>query len=84
MKSTSGVIRRIDPLGRVVIPKAWRALLGWDEHARIEVALDGERVILQRHGATCVFCGGIAYLTEYHGKQVCRPCIERMVGGVGK
>lgn len=79
MKKT-GIIRKLDKLGRVVLPIELRRGLDWNEHDRIEIFLEDERVILQKYEPNCVFCGGTKSLKEFQGKQVCVRCAEKIGG----
>ena len=77
MKST-GIIRRIDALGRVVLPMELRRSLGWREQDRVEIFTEGEQVVLRRFEPNCSFCGRGEELTEFHGKPVCAKCIREL------
>ena len=77
MKKT-GIIRRLDQLGRVVLPIELRRGMGWNEHDRIEIFVEDDRVILQKYEPNCLFCGGTKNLKEFRGKQVCARCVEKM------
>ena len=77
MKKT-GIIRRLDQLGRVVLPIELRRGLNWNEHDRIEIFVEDDRVVLQKYEPNCLFCGGTKDLKEFHGKQVCARCAEKM------
>lgn len=79
MKKT-GIIRRLDKLGRVVLPIELRRGLDWNEHDRVEIFIEDERVILQKYEPNCLFCGGTKHLKEFRGKQVCARCVEKMSG----
>ena len=79
MKKT-GIIRRLDKLGRVVLPIELRRGLDWNEHDRVEIFIEDDRVILQQYEPNCLFCGGTKNLKEFRGKQVCARCVEKMSG----
>lgn len=76
-KST-GIIRKIDELGRIVIPMSIRQTLNIQEHDPVEIYMDGEHIILQKHQATCVFCGGSKELTSFADKNVCAACRDAL------
>ena len=78
MKST-GIIRRLDKLGRVVIPKEIRDNLDILEESSIEIFVDGNKVIMQKYNPTCCFCGESKNLALYKGKLVCKKCIDKIV-----
>ena len=69
-----GIRRKVDDLGRVVIPSQIRKTLGIVEGDVVDVALDGDRVVLAKPAEHCTFCGGAEDLTTFHGKVVCWSC----------
>lgn len=79
MKST-GIRRKVDDLGRVVIPAGIRRSLGITEGDSLEVAVDGDLVILAKPTDRCVFCGDEGGALEaFRDRMICRPCL----GGLG-
>ena len=70
----SGIFRRLDPLGRVVIPKAMLITLGWHAKDKIDVSSDGEAVILRKQILGCVFCSSPVDTVEHMGRRVCGKC----------
>lgn len=78
MKST-GMIRAVDKMGRVVIPKEIRAQLGIKNDVdSFEIYMEGDNVILRKYQPTCVFCNNIADSVELDGHTVCKDCIEKL------
>ena len=77
MKST-GIVRKVDDLGRIVLPIEMRRTLGVDNRDPIEMFLDGKNIILRKYVPGCVFCGNPKGIIEYAGKRVCRDCIRGM------
>ncbi len=75
MKST-GIIRKVDELGRVVLPIELRRTLDIAERDELEIFTENDRIILQKHESSCVFCGGMQGLTAYKGKNLCKNCIR--------
>ena len=75
MKST-GIIRRIDELGRVVIPIEIRNKFEILEKDPMEIYVEGSSIILKKVEDTCTFCGGKNKVQEYKEKTVCEKCIE--------
>ncbi|NLW25636.1 MAG: AbrB/MazE/SpoVT family DNA-binding domain-containing protein [Clostridia bacterium] len=82
MKST-GIVRKVDELGRVVIPIELRRTLGIDEKDALEIYVDNEKIILKKYEPACVFCGNAANIQNYKGKLVCRDCALEMASNVG-
>ena len=77
MKST-GIVRRVDELGRVVIPIEIRNKFEIAEKDPIEIYVDGSSIILKKFEPNCVFCGNTKDLVEYKGKLVCSKCTEKL------
>ena len=77
MKST-GIVRKVDELGRIVLPIELRRTLGIDEKDALEIYVDQERIILRKYEPACVFCGNASNNQMFHGKNVCRECAVAM------
>lgn len=78
MKST-GIIRKVDELGRIVLPIELRRVLDIAERDELEIFTENDRIILQKHQTSCVFCGATSALTIYKGKHVCGTCIRNLM-----
>ena len=77
MKST-GIVRRVDELGRVVIPIELRNQFDISEKDPIEIYVDGSTIILKKYEPNCVFCGNTKNLISYKDKLVCSKCAEKL------
>ena len=78
MKAT-GIVRRIDDLGRVVIPKEIRTMLNIENEVdSFEIFVDGDKIILKKYCPKCIFCGAIAQSVVYEGYEVCVDCVEKL------
>ena len=77
MKST-GIIRRIDGLGRVVLPIELRRTLDLDIKDPVEIFVEGESIVLRKYEAACIFCGGIKAVTSFRGRLVCADCLRQL------
>ncbi len=75
MKST-GIIRKVDELGRIVLPIELRRMLDIAERDELEIYMENDRIILQKYEPTCVFCASSRGLTTYRGKNVCQECLK--------
>lgn len=75
MKST-GIVRKVDELGRVVIPIELRRTLDIEEKDSLEIYVDGDRIILRKYEPACVFCGNAQNVEHFRGKNVCKSCIQ--------
>ena len=73
MKST-GIIRRVDELGRVVIPMEIRNQFNIVEKDPIEIYVEGSCIVLKKYEPNCTFCGNTKNLVEYKDKLVCDKC----------
>ena len=77
MKST-GIIRRMDELGRVVIPIEIRNQFNIAEKDPMEIFVDGTAIILKKFEPNCIFCGNTKKLYEYNGKLICEKCKNKI------
>lgn len=77
MKAT-GIVRKVDGLGRIVLPIELRRVLDIPIQSDLEIYVDGDEIILKKYVPNCIFCGGTNQLTEYEGKNVCTPCIDKL------
>lgn len=77
MKST-GIVRKVDELGRIVLPIELRRTLGIEEKDRIEISVDGESIILRKYQPACIFCDNAKDIINYKGKNICPDCIRAM------
>ena len=78
MKST-GIIRGLDNMGRVVIPKEIRKFLDMTEgEDAIEIYMQDDCIVLKKHKPSCIFCGAEEDCIEFENQTVCKNCIEKM------
>lgn len=77
MKST-GITRKVDELGRIVLPIELRRTLDIEEKDALEIYVEGSSIILRKYEPSCVFCGDPADVVSFKGKNVCRKCLEEM------
>lgn len=77
MKST-GIVRRVDELGRIVLPIELRRTLDIAEKDELEIFVDGQTIMLKKYEQTCVFCTSASDIVAFHGKNVCRECIQKL------
>ena len=79
MKST-GIVRRIDDLGRVVIPMELRRTLGIVESDPLEIFVDGDKIILRKYQPGCYLCGDVeGHMHDFFGKAICTKCVKQVV-----
>ncbi len=77
MKST-GIVRKIDSLGRFVIPIELRNVLEISTSDSIEIFTDEDKIILKKYQPACLFCGNADDITYYKGKLICKNCLEEL------
>ena len=77
MKST-GMVRDIDKVGRIVIPKEIRNSFRIKEGDPLEIFTDNNRIILQKYEPACMFCGSAEDVVEFGDKRICKKCIDKI------
>ncbi|MBE6050618.1 MAG: AbrB/MazE/SpoVT family DNA-binding domain-containing protein [Clostridium sp.] len=77
MKAT-GIVRRTDYLGRIVIPKEIRRTLRIQEGDPLEIYTEGEQIVLKKYEPSCMFCGEAKEVVNYKGKNICKNCLEEI------
>ena len=77
MKST-GIVRKIDGLGRIVIPTELRKTMDLDEGTSMEIFVEEGRIIFEKYEKGCIFCGEMDDTFEFEGKVVCGDCLDEM------
>ena len=77
MKSI-GIVRKVDELGRIVLPIELRRTLDIAERDELEIYLDDDKVVLRKYEPSCIFCGSPRSLVSYRGRNVCMECIKNM------
>ena len=73
MKSI-GIVRKVDELGRIVIPMELRRTLGIAEKDAVEIFVDGEQIVMKKYNPSCIFCGEARNVISYKGKNICNSC----------
>ncbi|EPR07669.1 AbrB/MazE/SpoVT family DNA-binding domain-containing protein [Ruminiclostridium papyrosolvens] len=81
MKAT-GIVRKVDELGRVVLPVELRRTLDIEEKDALEIFVDEETIILKKYEPACIFCGNAKNITNFKGKNICPHCIADISEGV--
>lgn len=75
-----GIIRKVDELGRIVLPIELRRTLNISEKDYLEIFVEQDQVILKKYEPTCIFCGSSESIIGFKGKNVCQNCKDEMVG----
>ena len=79
MKST-GIVRKVDELGRIVLPIELRRTYDLAVKDAIEIYTDDDKIILKKFQRTCIFCGSGEECVEYKGKTICAACMAELKG----
>lgn len=72
------IIRRVDSLGRIVIPIELRKMVGMECGQDVEMTVQGETLELRRFAPGCIFCGSYDHVLTYEGKYVCTDCCRKL------
>jgi len=80
MKST-GVVRKVDELGRIVLPIELRRTLDIAEKDALEIFVDGDKIVLRKYEPACIFCGNARDVVYYKGKNICKDCLDELEKG---
>ena len=81
MKST-GIVRKVDELGRIVLPIELRRTLDIEVKDSLEIYVDGSQIILKKYEPACIFCGNAKDIISYKGKNVCRSYMSELAGAL--
>lgn len=74
MKSI-GIVRKVDHLGRIVLPKELRDMMNLRPHDGVEIFVDDNAIVLKKYNPSCVFCGAMEHLLDFRGKIICESCL---------
>lgn len=77
MKST-GVVRKVDELGRIVLPISIRQTMDINEKDSLEIFIDENKIILQKYQPSCIFCSNADNVVFFSGKRVCEACLKKI------
>lgn len=77
MKST-GIVRKVDELGRIVLPIELRRTLDIAEKDSLEIYMDGSAIILKKYQPACVFCDDTQDVVLFHGRNICAKCLAEL------
>jgi len=74
----TGIVRKVDELGRVVLPIELRRTLDIAERDALEIYVEKDTVILKKYVPSCVFCGSTEAVEDFKGKNVCHACVQEL------
>ncbi len=77
MKST-GIVRKVDELGRIVLPIELRRTLDIDIKDSLEIYVEDSKIILKKYEPSCIFCGESENVVSFDDKNICKNCLEKL------
>ena len=77
MQST-GIVRKVDALGRIVLPIETRRMLNIEISDPLEIFTTNDMIILRKYQPGCIFCGNAEDIIEHHEKRICKKCLEEL------
>ena len=77
MKST-GIVRKLDELGRVVLPIELRRTMDLNIHDTVEIFVEDDKIILKKYEPACIFCNQSVDTVVYKGKNICANCLAEL------
>ncbi len=77
MKST-GIVRKVDELGRIVLPKELRQILNIDKKDPLEIFVDNTSIVLQKYEPACIFCNSVDDVRQFKGRNICLECLKEL------
>lgn len=78
MVKSTGIVRKVDELGRIVIPIELRRNLDIDERDSLEIYVESDQIILRKYAPACAFCSNAEGITVFKGRNVCQSCLEEL------
>ena len=74
----TGIVRKVDELGRIVLPIELRRTLDIAEKDALEIYVDGDSIMLKKYAPSCVFCAGTRNVMKYKEKNICESCLQAL------
>lgn len=78
MLKSTGMVRKLDELGRFVIPIELRRTLNIDDNGKLEIYVEDDKIILKKYMPSCSFCSNADGITVFKGKNICRECLAEL------
>ena len=73
-----GIVRKIDELGRIVLPIETRRSLDLNSGDGVEIFVENDKIVLQKYAPCCIFCGEVEDVVLYKNKRICKNCISEL------
>ena len=77
---TTGIVRQMDSLGRIVLPIELRRTLDIAQKDSLEICVEGNQIILKKYEPTCIFCENSRDIVSFKGKNICPDCLKELKG----
>lgn len=77
-QKSTGIVRKIDDLGRIVLPVEMRRALEIGVQDCVDIQFNGDSIVLKKHTTSCTFCGATKNLTTFRGKHICPQCLHAL------
>lgn len=78
MMKSLGIVRKVDELGRIVLPIELRRKFDIEVKDSLEIYTEGDSIILKKYEPACIFCGDATSVVNYNGKNICPDCIKKL------
>ena len=78
MLKATGIVRKVDELGRIVLPVELRRTMDINERDSLEIYVDGTSIVLKKYRPTCVFCDSVRDIHVYRNKNICSRCMKEL------
>ena len=78
MVKSTGIVRKVDELGRIVIPIELRRTLEIDVKDSLEIYVEDDKIYLKKYTPACVFCSNAGEITAFKGKNICKQCLKEI------
>ncbi len=78
MLKSTGIVRKIDELGRVTLPSELRKTLDIDVKDGLEIFIEGNTIVLKKYEPSCIFCGNARNVINYREKNICLECLDEL------
>ena len=75
---TTGIVRKLDELGRIVLPIELRRTFNIEEKDPLEIYVEGDTIILKKYQISCTFCGTTEDVVDFKDKPVCKTCLKEL------
>jgi transcriptional pleiotropic regulator of transition state genes len=80
--TSTGIVRRIDSVGRFVLPIELRRTLQIEDNDSLEIFVEDNTIVLKKYQPACIFCGNARDVSVYKGKNICADCIHSLQTGL--